>query len=95
MKIGGEVIETILLPDQVWVNTHDGKNECGIFVERNHETESISRGDSMYWVKDEAYWTPVKENKFVGSETHIKLKKIGNSGISRKSVIDLAINIYT
>lgn len=95
MKIGGMVIETIELPDKVWVNTYDGKNECGVIVERNHKTESISRGDSLHWSKNEAYWVPLSENTFMESDTHIKLKKIGNSGITRRSVVDLVMNMYS
>lgn len=93
MSVGGKVVETIVLPDKVWVNTHDGASgckrmdckghTCAIYVERTVESRSISEGDTVWWQGQWAFWTPANA---VFHER--KLKRIGFSGVSRPASTD-------
>lgn len=89
--VGGTVIETIVLPEKVWVNCDEARSyeaeggwvtipsrECAIYVERTPESRSISEGDSLWWQGGWAMWTP--RNRAFEDR---KLKRIGYSGVSR------------
>lgn len=78
--IGGLVIETVILPDKVWVNTAERQStsKCAIYVERSVFAEQIRIGDIIWWQGGFAMWTPVSK-KFVEK----KLKRIGFSGVNR------------
>lgn len=87
MSVGGKVVESIVLEDRVWVNTHDGGSgcrkmtckghTCAIYVERTPESRTISEGDSLWWQGDFAFWTPVNR-----AFSDYRLKRIGFSGVS-------------
>ena len=87
MSIGGKVVETIVLPEKVWVNTRDtdyGPRErtVAIYVERTPESRSISVGDIIWWQGDTAFWTP----RSLGNNPPFvekKLKRVGFSGVPR------------
>ena len=79
--VGGVVIETIRLPERVWVNVRDRVYEretCAIYVERTVDADSIEIGDSLWWQGREAYWTP----KAGGFEDRA-IPRIGYSGVER------------
>lgn len=84
MSVGGRVVETIVLPDKVWVNTRDGseRRTCAIYVERTAESRTISEGDSVWWQGGTAFWTP----RSLGDDPPFsdkKLRRIGFSGVPR------------
>ena len=78
MSVGGEVVETIVLDDRVWVNTTDDGDECAIYVERNPESRTITEGDYMWWHGRWAFWTPRNRAFFDRA-----LARIGYSGVGR------------
>lgn len=95
--IGGTVIETIVLPEKVWINTKEdtSTSTCAIYVENSAKSRSVSEGDSVWWQSDTAYWTPACMRtkqcdhdhhvscKKAGVDYDIKLRRIGFSGVSR------------
>lgn len=89
MSVGGRVVETIVLPDRVWVNTDDSRDEhrpnlCAIYVERTPESRTIAPGDCVWWQGERAFWTP----RSIGADVPFvdrKLKRIGFSGVNRPS----------
>jgi hypothetical protein len=79
--VGGVVIETIVLPEKVWVNCREKPRrgrKCAIYVERTPESRSISEGDSLWWQGEWAMWTP-KNHAFEDK----KLRRVGFSGVNR------------
>ncbi len=88
MSVGGKVIETIDIGNRVWINTQENPSEsCAIFVERTSQSLCISEGDSVWWQGSYAYWTPKnRQGKRVGS-VEVRLKRIGFSGVSRKTAV--------
>lgn len=80
MSVGGRVVETIVLPDKVWVNTREPQSgdECAIYVERTNESRTITPGDSLWWQSGWAFWTP-RNRAF----SDYRLNRIGFSGVSR------------
>lgn len=82
--IGGNVIETIVLPDRVWVNCKErnSTSECAIYVENTPKSRSISEGDIVWWQGGYAMWTP-KSNGGAYAKSDIRLNRIGCSGVSR------------
>lgn len=96
--VGGKVIETIVLPDKVWINTRDAHStsECAIYVENDAKSRTVSEGDTVWWQSDIAMWTPafmasekVCDHKHhyscrrAGIDYDIRLKRIGFSGVKR------------
>lgn len=84
--IGGNVIETIVLPDKVWVNCRERNSttECAIYVERTDRARAISDGDIVWWQAGNAYWTPQPQiGKRQGKDFDIVLRRIGSSGVQR------------
>lgn len=80
--VGGKVVETILLDDQVWINCQGTRSEanqqCAIYVERDALAECVEPGDSLWWQMEHAYWTPAgRESK------DYRIKRIGYSGAPR------------
>lgn len=84
--IGGNVIETIVLPDKVWVNCREGNGTCAIYVTNTDKSRTISEGDTVWWQSGHAYWTPKSDGQTIGP-ADIKLERIGFSGVSRPSQI--------
>jgi hypothetical protein len=81
--VGGKVIETILLPDKIWINARDNyprrrPDECAIYVERNADSEAIRVGDSIWWQGGYAMWTPASR-EFADH----KIPRVGYSGVNR------------
>jgi len=76
--VGGQVIDTIVLVDKVWVNTQAGRDTCAIYVERSPDTERIALGDSVWWQGREAYWT----SESMGCVDR-PIPRIGYSGVER------------
>lgn len=96
--IGGIVIETIQLPDKIWVNCRGRDSErndtCAVFVENSDKARSISAGDKFWWQAGVCYWTPwpqKKEPKKIGIDYEIQLKKIGFSHHSRPQIEAMTI----
>lgn len=87
--IGGKVIETIVLPDKIWVNCQDTVNSgtCAIYVAKDARSRSISEGDTVWWQSGIAMWTPTATQntpaKKQGVHFDIQLPKIGYSGVHR------------
>ncbi len=103
--VGGKVIESVVLPDKVWVDVRDTnhpKDTCAIYVERNEDSEAISIGDSLWWQGGCSYWTP-KENDVAecGHREHvtcsavahvdynIQIPRLSSSGVSRPEGHDI------
>lgn len=87
MSVGGKVVEIIVCPDRVWVNTRERpehRSTCAVYVERTPEALSISEGDTLWWQGRHAMWTPKS-----GAFHDRKLNRIGFSGISRASALGL------
>jgi hypothetical protein len=89
--IGGTVIETMVLPDKVWINTRDkcSTSECAIYVELTDKSKCVSDGDTVWWQSTKAYWTPSFYKQKSGKEGRdfdIQLKRIGFSGVSRPAL---------
>jgi hypothetical protein len=84
MSVGGKVVETIVLPDKVWVNTSDHGDLCAIYVERTAEARSIDIGDSLWWQGRYAYWTP-RHGRFRHDPPFRDraIRRIGFSGVER------------
>lgn len=83
MSVGGKVLEAIVLPGKVWVNTWDGHDECAIYVERTDESRTISEGDGLWWQGGNAYWTPRDKNGNAYTFVDKILKRRGYSGVNR------------
>lgn len=89
--IGGKVIETIVLPDKVWVNCKERpeySTTCAIYVENDARARCISEGDVVWWQGGRAMWTPRRNNRAnsggkCGRDYDIQLKRIGFSGVNR------------
>ena len=86
--VGGTVIETVVLPDKVWVNCQDkhSTSQCAIYVKNTPKARCISEGDSFWWQSSWAFWTPqfyVQGSGKAGKEYDIKLERVGFSGVSR------------
>lgn len=82
--IGGNVVETIVLPDRVWVNCRERNctSTCAIYVENTSKSRSISEGDIVWWQGGYAMWTPKRNGKSYG-KSDIQLNRIGCSGVIR------------
>lgn len=86
--VGGIVIETITLPDRIWVNCREVvngrsiRNECAIYVERNVQSEAIRVGDNVWWQGSFAMWTP-RDRSF----TDVKIPRRGYSGVRRPEMV--------
>jgi len=89
--IGGIVTKTKVLPDRIWVNCEEenSTSKCGIYVERNENSERIKPGDTVWWQAGYARWTPyeIRGKCFVeglkqGRDYEVKIRKIGYSGVS-------------
>lgn len=88
--IGGKVIETIVLPDKVWVNCQDdhSTSTCAIYVARDAKSRSISEGDTVWWQSGVAMWTPTATRNTPGEKKggvhfDIQIPRIGYSGVKR------------
>lgn len=83
------VIETIELPDRMWINTKDIQNNaiCAIFLEKNPKSRSISERDMIEWNDFEAFWTPAcnlrRAGTVQGLDTEISIKIVGKPGVPR------------
>ena len=74
---GGTVTDHKIFHGSVYIDVIDGDGvSCAIYVERCRESESISKGDSVWWQGDYARWTAKGSLK-----EHIKIKRIGFSGV--------------
>lgn len=95
MSCGGIVIETIAVKNRIWINTKEKeyyRTECAIYVEDTPEARCVSKGDTVWWQGDKAYWTPKdkngnpierKDGKYVAN---VVLKRIGFSGVKRPQI---------
>lgn len=85
--VGGKVIETIALPDRIWVNVIDWDvsqdQTTGIYLQRNRTSERVKPNDSIWWQSDSAYWTP-KDRK----EQGVKIGRIGPSGTMKPKIVE-------
>lgn len=96
MSCGGIVTETIILKDKVWINTKEKEyhhTECAIYVEDSPEARCVSKGDTVWWQSDKAYWTPKDSNgKPIERKdgkcnvANIVLKRRGFSGVKRPEI---------
>lgn len=58
--IGGKVVEVIREPERIFLNVQDTtykKDRCGIYVERNDDSEFIEAGDKVWWQGNQVFWT--------------------------------------
>lgn len=61
--VGGGVIGVRVREDRVWVEVgdlphpHTRVEVCGLYVERNPDSEQIKIGDSLWWQGRFALWT--------------------------------------
>lgn len=79
--VGGVVIETIVLPDRIWINCRDKRDTCAIYVERNAKSEAIRVGDKLWWQGREAMWTPA--SGVSAGWYDLRIPRIGYSGLPR------------
>ena len=94
MSVGGKVVETIVLPDKVWINARDKyEGDCAIYVENDARARCVSEGDALWWQGSNAYWTPkahlvsYEEARRLGYKQgqhyEIPLTRRGFSGVKR------------
>ena len=91
--IGGNVIETIVQPDRVWINCQDRYGQtCAIYVTNTAKARCVSEGDLLWWQGPQARWTPACNRKpacghktcgRAGIDYDIRLERIGCSGVAR------------
>jgi hypothetical protein len=84
--IGGVVIETIALPDRIWINCEEeiSNSRCAIYVKRTTKSEQVTSADSIWWQGAWAMWTPFASPRTkCGSDCDIKLERLGFSGVTR------------
>lgn len=87
--IGGTVVETVVLPDKVWVNCRErnSSSTCAIYVEKTPKSRTIGEGDIVWWQGSWAMWTPEfnrgKNGLRCGKDFDIRLNRIGYSGAKR------------
>lgn len=86
--VGGEVIETIICADAVYINCtgKEGERgqECAVYVEDTPAAQCISEGDTVWWQSSYVFWTPKRpQDKKVIQDYN--LKRIGYSGVPRPS----------
>ena len=87
--IGGTVIETIVLPDRVWINCQErnSSDQCAIYVENTPKSRTVGEGDTVWWQGGHAMWTPAfnkgKAGLRCGRDYDIRLNRIGCSGVKR------------
>lgn len=95
--VGGTVVETIELPDRIWVNCEEDNStsQCAIYVEKNAKSRCIAPGDSVWWQGEDAMWTPYCNRgpacnhkhhyscKRAGKDYDIRIKRIGFSGVKK------------
>lgn len=58
--IGGIITEVIQQPGRIFLNVQDEtypKDRCGIYVEKNADSERIEVGDKVWWQGRTAFWT--------------------------------------
>lgn len=58
--IGGKVVEILRESDRVFLNVQDAaypKDRCGIYVERNDDSDLIEVGDKVWWQGKQVFWT--------------------------------------
>lgn len=90
--VGGQVIETIVLQDKVWINCKEKVNGrligdgTAIYVERNPKSCSVSEGDTVWWQGNRAMWTAKDANGNIIGKPDTVLKRIGFSGVNRPEV---------
>jgi hypothetical protein len=86
------VIETMELPDKMWINTRDIKTGaiCAICLEKNFKSRTISERDMLQWKDIDALWTPAcnmrREGTVNGMDTDIVIKMVGVAGVPRPIV---------
>lgn len=89
MSVGGKVVEIIVLPNKVWVDTKERpeySGTCAIYVERTAESLCIEVGDSLWWQGDSAFWTPRRRDMKTDPPFNDKpLRRLGFSGVARPS----------
>lgn len=81
MSVGGVVYEVILQNDRVYIDTveNDSGYHCAIFVDRDENSEKVTKGDIVWWQGGSAYWT-TKDRKTIVERT---LNRRGFSGVKR------------
>lgn len=86
--IGGTVIETIVLPDKVWVNCEDDHNSdrCAIYVKNTAKSRTISNGDTVWWQGGWALWTPRDSHGKAIGKADIRIERVGFSGVRRPEI---------
>lgn len=94
-----EVIETIILPDEVWVSaTNTDTNTLdSVFVERNHNSESISRGDAIRMDVDTILWKPLNVSLLdeYKQKEGVPITILRRNKVDRATVVAYAINVYS
>jgi hypothetical protein len=96
MSVGGTVIETVVLPDKVWINTRERlsyRSTCAIYVKRTARSRTVSEGDCVWWQGSQAFWTPAmnrlpeaesnRRGNRQGKDFEIVLERVGGSGVAR------------
>lgn len=92
MSVGGTVIETIILPDKVWIDTKEKphyNSTCAIYVENTPEARCVAVGDTVWWQGNQAFWTPKANGNPIERKdgkcnvANVVLKRRGFSGVSR------------
>ena len=80
--VGGTVIETLITPDMVWINTKNKFDTLAIFVKKTALSCSVSEGDDIWRQGRHAMWTPNDKNgRQIDSKlVDVKLERIGYSG---------------
>lgn len=77
MSVGGKVIDVVRMPERIWINTNDGYSKCAIYVERDENSEQVTKGDIVWWQGRKAYWTTADRTTHVETVLH----RIGYSGV--------------
>jgi len=83
--VGGIVIEVVTQEGRIFVDCRDRKRKdtCGVFIERNRESEQIDIGDSIWWQGHYVYWTPQSsERRKQYIDCDIKFKKLSRGGVT-------------
>jgi len=75
VSVGGKVCDVVRDDVRIWINTDDGSCNVAIYVERDNNSEQVTKGDVVWWQGRSAFWT-TEDRK-----THVEtvLRRLGYS----------------
>jgi len=81
--VGGEVVDTVVFGERVWVEVRDGTDTCTLYVDNTDAARCISPGDALWWQGENAYWTARNRKGAVIGCPDFPLERVGLTGAPR------------